>query len=162
MNKTYIGVDIGLLGAIAIIHPDGHIEKAKMPVIGKVIDIPTLRRLIGRRDAVVVFEDLGVIFGSSKKTAFSMGYQVGLLEALCVAGNNPYHKVKARAWQKEMFQGVPELTKSGKRDTKGMALVACQRLLPNVDLTFTERAKVPHDGLIDALLIATYAKRKNL
>jgi len=162
MNKTYIGVDIGLLGAIAIIYPDGHIEKAKMPVIGKVIDIPTLRRLIGRRDAVVVFEDLGVIFGSSKKTAFSMGYQVGLLEALCVAGNNPYHKVKARAWQKEMFQGVPELTKSGKRDTKGMALVACQRLLPNVDLTFTERAKVPHDGLIDALLIATYAKRKNL
>jgi hypothetical protein len=162
MNKTYIGVDIGLNGAIAIIYPDGHIEKAKMPIIGKVIDIPSLKQILNVPNAVVAFEDLGVIFGSSKKTAFSMGYQVGLLEALCVAGNNPYHKVKARAWQKEMFQGVPELTKSGKRDTKGMALVACQRLLPNVDLTFTERAKVPHDGLIDALLIATYAKRKNL
>lgn len=162
MNKLYIGIDIGLNGGIAILYPDGHVEKAKMPVIGKIIDIPSLKHTINRRDAVVVFEDLGVIFGSSKATAFSMGYQVGLLEALCVAGNMPYHKVKAKMWQKEMFQGVPELTKSGKRDTKGMALVACQRIFPAMDLTFTERAKKPHDGLVDALLIAEYAKRKNL
>jgi hypothetical protein len=162
MNKIYIGVDIGLLGAIAIMHPNGHIEKAKMPVIGKVIDIPSLKHIIARRDAVIVFEDLGVIFGSSKATAFSMGYQVGLLEALCVAGGNPYHKVKAKVWQKEMFQGVPELIKSGKRDTKGMALVACQRIHPEIDLTITERSKKPHDGLVDSILIAEYGKRKNL
>jgi hypothetical protein len=161
-SKIYIGVDIGLLGAIVIMHPEGHIEKAKMPLIGKVIDIPTLRRLIGRRDAVVVFEDLGVIFGSSKAAAFSMGYQVGIVEALCVAASMPYHKVKAKMWQKEMFQGVPELKKGEKRDTKGMALVACQRIFPGMDLTFTERAQKPHDGLVDALLIAEYAKRKNL
>jgi hypothetical protein len=161
-SKIYIGVDIGLLGAIVIMHLDGHIEIHKMPVIGKVIDVPTLKKLIDRRDAVIVFEDLGVIFGSSKKTAFSMGYQIGLIEALCVAGGNPYHKVKAKMWQKEMFQGVPELKKGEKRDTKGMALVACQRIFPGFDLTFTERAQKPHDGLVDALLIAEYAKRKNL
>jgi hypothetical protein len=162
MNKTYIGIDLGLNGAIVIFHPDGYIEKAKMPVIGKLIDIPSLKYIIGRKDAVVVFEDLGVIFGTSKATAFSMGYQVGILEALCVSLKLPYHKVKAKVWQKEMFQGVPELTKSGKRDTKGMALIACQRIFPNQDLTFTERAKKPHDGLVDAMLIAEYAKRKNL
>jgi len=162
MNKTYIGVDIGLNGGIAIMYPDGLIEKAKMPVIGKIIDIPSLLQILNKPNAAIVFEDLGVIFGSSKATAFSMGYQVGLLEALCVALKTPYHKVKAKAWQKEMFQGVPELKKSGKRDTKGMALVACQRIYPAIDLTFTERAKKPHDGLVDAILIAEYAKRKNL
>jgi hypothetical protein len=91
-----------------------------------------------------------------------MGYQVGILEALCVSLNLPYHKVKAKVWQKDMFQGVPELTKSGKRDTKGMALVACQRMFPTLKLTFGERATKPHDGLVDAVLIAAYGKRKNL
>lgn len=162
MNKTYVGIDIGLNGGIAIFYPDGHIEKAKMPVIGKVIDTPSLVSIINIPEAVVVFEDLGIIFGSSKKTAFSMGYQVGLLEGACTTLKLPYHKVKAKLWQKEMFQGVPELIKSGKRDTKGMALVACQRIFPGYDLTFTERAKKPHDGLVDAILIAEYAKRKNL
>jgi hypothetical protein len=160
--KTYIGIDLGLNGAITIIHPDGHIESAKMPVIGKLIDIPSLKYIIARKDAVVVFEDLGVIFGTSKATAFSMGYQVGIVEALCVSLNLPYHKVKAKVWQKDMFQGVPELIKSGKRDTKGMALVACQRMFPTLKLTFGERATKPHDGLVDAVLIAAYGKRKNL
>jgi hypothetical protein len=160
--KTYIGIDIGLNGAISIMYADGHIEIAPMPVIGKVIDIHTLKYIINRKDAVVVFEDLGVIFGTSKATAFSMGYQVGILEALCVSLNLPYHKVKAKVWQKDMFQGVPELTKSGKRDTKGMALVACQRMFPTLKLTFGERATKPHDGLVDAVLIAAYGKRKNL
>jgi hypothetical protein len=160
--KTYIGIDLGLNGAITIIHPDGYIESAKMPVIGKLIDIPSLKYIIARKDAVVVFEDLGVIFGTSKATAFSMGYQVGIVEALCVSLNLPYHKVKAKVWQKDMFQGVPELTKSGKRDTKGMALVACQRMFPTLKLTFGERATKPHDGLVDAVLIAAYGKRKNL
>ena len=38
MSKIYIGVDIGLNGGIAIMYPDGLIEKAKMPVIGKIIE----------------------------------------------------------------------------------------------------------------------------
>ena len=162
MSKIYIGVDIGLNGGIAIMYPDGLIEKAKMPVIGKIIDIPSLLYKLNKPNATIVFEDLGVIFGTSKATAFSMGYQVGILEALCVALKAPYHKVKAKVWQKEMFQGVPELSKSGKRDTKGMALVACQRIYPAMDLTLTQRASKPHDGLVDAVLIAEYAKRKNL
>lgn len=160
--KTYIGIDPGLSGAISIIYPDGHVERAPMPVIGKVLDVPTLKHIINRPDATVVFEDLGVIFGTSKATAFSMGYQIGIIEALCVGAGLPYHKVKAKAWQKQMFQGVPELTKSGKRDTKGMALVACQRIFPGEKLTFGNRAVKPHDGLVDSLLIAEYGRRNNL
>lgn len=162
MNKIYIGVDIGLKGGIAIMYPDGLIEKAKMPVIGKIIDVPSLFNILNKPNATIVFEDLGVIFGSSKATAFSMGYQIGVVEALSVAIQTPYHKIKARVWQKEMFQGVPELKKSGKRDTKGMALVACQRIYPGMDLRLTARSINPHDGLVDAVLIAEYAKRKNL
>jgi hypothetical protein len=161
--KKYIGLDIGLNGGIAIVKDSVIIEKYKMPTIGKTINIKVLKDiLLLHNTSTLVFEDLGVIFGSSKATAFSMGYQVGIIEALATALNIPFIKVKARVWQKEMFQGVTELKKGTKRDTKGMALVTCQRLFPDYDLTFSSRATVPHDGLVDSILIASYAQRKNL
>jgi len=33
-------------------------------------------------------------------------------------------------------------------------------LFPKVNLLMTERSSVPHDGLVDALLMAEYARRK--
>jgi hypothetical protein len=112
----------------------------------------------------VVFEKLGVIFGSSKVTAFSMGYQSGAIEMMAIALGIPYTKVPAKQWQKDMFQGIDVIKKTGKssNDTKAMALIAAKRLFPNQKLTFGEKATKPHDGLVDALLMAEYAKRKNL
>jgi len=160
--KKYVGIDVGLLGAIVSIDSQGVVVKYKMPLIGKVIDVRKLKDILELEQGTVIIENIGIILGSSKKAAFSMGYQSGLLEAMCVALNLPYTKVHAKLWQKEMFQGIPEIKKGTKRDTKAMALVSCQRLYPNMDLTFTERAQKPHDGLVDALLIAEYAKRRSL
>jgi hypothetical protein len=42
-----------------------------------------------------------------------------------------------------------------------MALMSIKRLFPDLKLTFGEKAKVPDDGLIDAVLIAEYARRNN-
>ena len=47
-----------------------------------------------------------------------------------------------------------------KVDTKAMALMAAKRLFPKVNLIMTERSTTPHDGLVDALLMAEYARRK--
>ncbi len=112
----------------------------------------------------LVFEKLGVIFGSSKATAFSMGYQSGAVEMMAIALGIPYTKVPAKQWQKDMFQGVDVIKKTGKtsNDTKAMALIAVKRIFPTQKLTFGDRATKPHDGLVDALLMAEYAKRKNL
>jgi hypothetical protein len=44
----------------------------------------------------------------------------------------------------------------GKRDCKKMSELAAKRLFPNVDLRATERCKISHDGIVDALLIAYY------
>src|ERR1019366_4263591 len=108
----------------------------------------------------IVFEKLGVIFGSSKQTAFSMGAQSGAIEMACICQNIPYTKVRAVDWQKAMFTGLDLITKPSKtagakpvRDTKAMALVAVKRIFPELKLTFGDRATVPHDGLIDAVLM---------
>lgn len=165
----YIGIDIGISGAISI-EKEGKLTTHKMPLIAKEIDYHEIHRLLlpyKGGNGIVVFEKLGQIFNSTKATAFSMGYQAGAIEMVCIARSIPYTKVTAKDWQKEMFTGVDAimkkstLSKSGEtRDTKGMALIAIKRLFPDLKLTFGDRASKPHDGLIDSVLMVEYAKRK--
>ena len=68
MNKTYIGVDIGKQGAIAIIKENSEIVVTKMPLIKTELDYHELSQIINgatvhRGSIHVVFEKLGVIFG---------------------------------------------------------------------------------------------------
>lgn len=169
MKKSfYIGIDIGLNGAISIEHK-GVLTTHKMPLIGTEIDYHKLHEILEPFEGgngIVVFEKLGQIFNTSKATAFSMGYQAGAVEMACIARSIPYIKITAKEWQKEMFTGVDNIVKKSKlsksgetRDTKAMALIAIKRLLPNLKLTFGDRATKPHDGLIDSVLMVEYAKR---
>lgn len=168
MNRFWIGVDIGKSGAIVIQQKDVEICILKMPMIKTELDYHELYRILEPFEGgngMVVFERLGVIFGTSKATAFSMGHQAGAVEMACVALSVPFTKVPPKQWQKDMFTGVDEIlkpSKSGKtsvRDTKAMALIAVKRLFPNTKLTFGERAEKPHDGLIDALLMSEYTRK---
>lgn len=167
-RKFNIGIDIGKKGAIVVLPESKAVQNALeplvMPLVGDQVDFHQLYRILRRyegTDCHVIFEKLGVIFGTGKSTAFSMGYQAGALEMACIALRLPYTKVPAKQWQKEMFQGVDEITKKGKssRDTKAMALIAANRLFPDYKLT-VGRATTPHDGVVDALLMAEYCKRK--
>lgn len=167
MEKTYVGIDIGKSGAIAILYPRGEIKVMRMPMVNSELDYADLYNIIAQCSGTkyhIVFEKLGVIFGSGKSTAFSMGHQSGAVEMACIAAKTPYTKVRAVDWQKEMFKGVNEVTKdgTGKRDTKAMAYIAIKRLFPQLELKFTPRATVAHDGLVDAVLIGEYARRNNL
>lgn len=167
-NKTYIGIDIGKKGGIFIQSPNIKGLSMKMPIISDEVDHHAVNNILkpfNPETTLVIFERLGPIYGSSKTTAFSMGYQSGALEGICISLNLPYVKVIPKVWQKEMFFGVEELTrvKNGKevRDTKSMALIAAKRLFPNQDLIFG-RATNPNDGVVDAILISEYAKRRQL
>jgi len=163
----HIGIDIGKQGALAFEHKDISYT-TKMPMIKTELDYQGLYELLQEFEGgngIVVFEKLGVIFGTSKQTAFSMGHQAGAIEMLCVSLSIPFVKVPPKQWQKDMFTGITEISKpskSGKssvRDTKAMALLAVKQLLPNEKLTFGDRATKPDDGLIDALLLREWAKR---
>ncbi len=160
-----IGVDIGKKGGIFIQNTKGDKLTFKMPMIKDQLDIDGLYKILSPYEGmrgVLVFEKLGVIFGSSKTTAFSMGYHSGILEALCVSLAIPYHKVPPKTWQKSMFEGVDEVLKTvkgdKKRDTKAMAQIAVKRRHPEVVLKFSNRVEKDHDGLIDAILLSDYGK----
>ena len=170
-HRFTIGIDIGKQGAICIQERDKPMVTHKMPMIKTELDYLALYQLLEPYEGGngrVIFERLGVIFGSSKQVAWSMGHQSGAVEMACVALSIPFIKIPAKEWQKAMFTGVDEITKTanklsktGKpvRDTKAMALVAVKRIFPTLKLTFGDRATVPDDGLIDAVLMSEYAKR---
>lgn len=174
-NKVYCGVDIGKQGAIAMMYSQEAIETIPMPMIKTELDYREIADKISdlaqnyAGHIHIVFEKLGVIFGTSKGTAFSMGNQAGAIEMICICQNIPYTKVRAVDWQKAMFIGVEQITKPSKtagakpvRDTKAMALVAVKRIFPQQKLVFGTRATVPNNNLIDAVLMAEYARRNNL
>ena len=165
--RRYIGIDIGKKGAIYILNEDGTEDwRAPMPMIKDKVDWHGVSDMLEPYEGfngMAVFEKLGVIFGSSKKTAFSMGEQYGAIRQACVCHAVRYTEVPAKTWQAEIFQGQEKIYKSGSKtkiDTKAMALVAAKRLFPKVNLMMTSKSTVPHDGLVDALLMAEYARRK--
>lgn len=166
-QRKYVGIDIGKQGALCILNEDGtEVARSKIPMVKDQVDYHALNRMLECHEGfngMIVFEKLGVIFGSSKATAFSMGYQAGALEMCCIANAIRYTMVPAKKWQEHMFEGQTKIFKSGIKgplDTKAMALITAKRLFPTTNLLMSEKSTVPHNGFIDALLMAEYARRK--
>lgn len=170
----YIGIDIGLDGGIAVLDDVVPLVLYKIPLVAKgEIDYVSLYNLLqfiqsaelsnSGSNPHLLFEKLGVIFGSSKSTAFSMGYQSGAIEMMAIALGIPYTKVSAKTWQKQLFTGVDVIKKaSGANNTKAMASIVAKRLFPSANFKATSKSKKDDDGLIDAILIAEYGRRNNL
>lgn len=171
----YIGIDPGKTGALAYIDTDsGKHGSIVMPQIGNEIDINKFcdfMRQLTLGDHHVITEDVHSIFGASAKSNFTFGRVVGGIEWALVALGCKYTKVAPKMWQKEMWEGVkPVQINTGKKtskgnvkyktDTKATSLLAAKRLFPKDDFLKSKRSTVPHDGIVDALLIAEYCKRK--
>ena len=86
---------------------------------------------------------------------FKFGENFGVIKGVIGALKLPLHLVTPQNRQKVMHAGVsPEL------DPKQRSRVAAMRLFPGVDFRKSARCKNPHDGLIDATLIAAYGLRR--
>lgn len=168
-NKIFIACDPGKSGGIASIHPDGEILTHRIPLIKDQIDTKAMALIFTNyfelfgKDLFFGIEDVHSIFGVSAKANFQFGRVCGLIEGYVTGLKIPHLYVQPKTWQAISFSGVPKMFESGsdkKIDTKAMALIAAQRLYPEADLVAgaTARATKPHDGIIDALLIAHYLK----
>lgn len=177
MNMKYhIGIDVGKKGGIVVLDSTGIIHGMFMiPLIGKEVDLNRLDAIFVVHKALgchCVIEDVHSIFGAGAKSNFQFGRVLGMLESLLVAHKIPYTKVQPKKWQAEMWEGVsPILINTGKHvvktgaikyktDTKATSLLVAKRLFPTASFLATERSSVPHDGIVDAALMAEYSRRK--
>lgn len=162
--------DVGKEGAIVVFEDNHIIVKCVIPKIGDQIDIRRIKDILKdmkKESAHFVVEDVHSIFGSSAKATFNFGWSLGILEGLLTGMELPYTKVAPKKWQQEMWQGIKPVYKHQKGDTKrktidtkATSLQAAQRLFPTVDFRRSDRATIPHDGIVDALLMADYCRRK--
>lgn len=156
----FIGIDPGLSGAIATITTD-EVLTHKMPVLierkKKVyyhFALKTFFQQFRGLNPYAVLEQQHPMPKQGVTSMFSIGYGFGALKQCLVDCSIPHEIVRAQVWQKEF--GIS----ARKGNTKTQALQVCQDLFPNVNLLATERSKKPHDGIVDALLIAEYSRRR--
>lgn len=164
----YIGIDPGKKGAIVVITRGKIVHKEIMPLIGgdevnyrKISS--TLLKLKTKGTCHIVTEKFAGFFGYSKSAAISIGSQVAVIRAIGSLLGIPVTSVIPKTWQGVICLGTKMyLKKDGRKDNKKIALITASRLFPEETFLASTRSKVPHDGYIDAALIALYGYKKGL
>ena len=159
---TFVGIDPGLTGAFGVIEGN-HIYGAPIPTFWRVLksgkrrkqyDYMAIRKFLKvRKDAIVTLEEQFPFPGQGVVSQFSTGFGYGLLLGMMCGLGIVTKIVHAKVWQKEFFKRDMEKT------TKEQALEVVKEIYPHVDLFSSERSAVPHDGIVDAILIAEYGRR---
>lgn len=157
----YMGIDPGIKGGICIMTPDYKVcELYPMPSIANEYDIKKLKEIVKspyiRR---IYIEQVHAIFKVSAKATFKLGYGAGIVEAVVSCSERPYTMVRPKAWQKHAHIG---LDKNLKIKAKEKSLLAVSKRYPEVSFLKTLRSKIPHDGLVDATLIAEYGVSRHV
>lgn len=156
--KYYLGIDVGKDGGLALYNSEtGGLMTWLIPDDLKGLDecFSDIRREVGTADILVLIEDVHSIFGSSAKSNFQFGRIRGVKEALSVCWFGGYEVIQPKKWQRVIWREEDFVLKeSGSIDTKLTSANAAKRLFPGYDFRKSGRARKPHDGLVDATLIA--------
>lgn len=114
----------------------------------------------------VYLEHVRAVFGSDSTSTFNFGRVFGGLEGLLGGLNLPFTLVEPKTWQKNVW--LPHLLpiKSSEMHAKEKSLLTFQTRFPGLDvrplsLKTGKPLKHPHDGVIDAVLIALYGFKQN-
>lgn len=184
-SKRYVaGADPGKHGAIVLLSTAYNPARIASDDI---IQLPVRRDKIGKLDTIHIWEsllpyapridlyvqeDVHALFGSSAVGTFEFGDANGalrtVLQLLGLYNNNSIAQVlsvapklwQKHAWKPQHIVYFDDKDKLGrkKKDTKATSMAAAKDLFPGVSFV-PKRARIPHDGLIDAALIAHYALR---
>ena len=146
MMKTYIGIDPGKGGALALLTEDGQctvvpFHESAYTAILKAASGPS---------SVCCLEKVGAMPGQGVVSMFNFGHNLGVIEGLLRGYGIPYQLVPPQTWKKEFSLS----------SDKNKSIEVCQKLFPKVSLLATERSRKPSDGIAEAVLIAEYARRK--
>lgn len=150
--KHYLGVDPGKNGGVCVIRSDGTpLEWIRMPE-GKVRIIDSLLNIKEKYLNVIMVVELAQAMPRQGVTScFHYGQHFATFEDAAILMRIPYHEVRPNVWKKVM----------GLTSNKLDSISASRRLFPLVDL-IPPGCRTEHDGISEALLIAEWARRKDI
>lgn len=141
----WIGIDPGAKGALALVSEN----QAEVFPFDPDFYIQRLRET-REHECICCIEAVHSITGQGIASSFKFGQTYGWLLGMLDAIGIPYQPITPQKWKKEF----------GLTSDKAQSVEVCRRLYPDVGLKRTERSKKDDDNLAEALLLATYAKRK--
>lgn len=160
--QVILGIDNGLSGGLVALEASTGqiIAIAKMPCkqVGykNEIDPNAVLNWILQFPEVTVAIEEPLHFAPTLASMRSMALSFGKIIGLCAAANIPCLRVQVNDWQNEIL---------GKRLKKGLTKILALR---KASLRWPKQkwtvgaGKIPHDGIIDAALIALYANENNV
>jgi len=157
MTDLIIGVDNGLDGGLCAVSTfDGAIiAKTRMPTLQmskkKEIDIRKVNDwLINLHTPFELAIEEPLAHAKSSQAVRSMAISFGKLLGMAESHRYEVKRVSVHKWQKIMLGRIP------KGKTKEAALELAETLAPKENWLANKRCRKPHDGMIDAYLIAKY------
>tara|TARA_R110000764_G_scaffold318_5_gene1378 strand:+ start:906 stop:1397 length:492 start_codon:yes stop_codon:yes gene_type:complete len=154
-----VGIDNGLDGGLCAVSKfDGSIiDKIRMPTLQmskkKEIDIRAIKQWL--LDLNTPFElaiEEPLAHAKSSQAVRSMAISFGKLVGMAESNGYPVQRVSVHKWQKKMLGRMP------KGRSKEFALALAVSLEPEENWLASKRCRTPHDGMIDAYLIALYIR----
>lgn len=152
----YLGIDPGISGGIVMIDKNLMIiEQFIMPISDKEIDVLKLTDILSHcknvadDEMLIILEEVHAIFNASSKSTFSFGQNFGLIKSSIYLSKTPFIMIQPKKWQKIAHEGINANLKA-----KEKSRLAAKRLFPKTSFLAKNTSKTPHDGLIDAALIA--------
>lgn len=152
-----IGIDPGMKGGISCLSKDGRIIWVKpMPVNTKEINMPGIIELLNRESlhcSMVAIEQCQAMPKQGVCSMFNYGVGYGMLKGLVHGLKLPMMTLKPREWQRLVHQGSKDI------GPKERSYVSALELYPTHNFLATPRSTKPHEGMIDAVLIAEACRR---
>lgn len=158
-----IGIDNGLNGGIAVLDEDGVIQHLVCMPTSKIdgrnqvsLSLIQAKMLVHESESIVYIEK--PVGSKSLRAAISMADSFARVETvMAIATQDLPVRLAARTWQKALLKGY-------KGDTKEKAWACFKDLFRGCeDMVMVtskgNKSKNPHDGLVDAILIAEYGRR---
>lgn len=170
----YISADPGKEGALSCIDQESRlVDRIATPRIGATGPVDLAEEFRFCKDLIekmnpektlFVIEDVHALYGVSTSSTSSLMENKGQLEGLFFAlsvsyPNCSFHLIAPKTWQKCVWSHADKVMEANKVNTKKTSLACAKRLWPGDDFLKNDKCRTPHDGIVDAMLIAEAARR---
>jgi hypothetical protein len=157
---AWVGVDLGLKGGVALLTDRDDVHLWRMPLAkhdgGQGPCVAALRGILlaARAEYKVIASIEEPFLLPRQGGALTIGRNWGIvLAAFHLAGVEVEH-FRPVVWQDELLEGITH------KDPKARAAEWAHREYPHVDFRLGRKVREEHDGVIDALCIAAWRRKK--
>lgn len=167
MNASYLGCDPGLNGGFSVVSGNRILYKMAMPILIIRTEDGKTKTEIDRDGALsflatlpahtyVAIEKVQAFRKQRIDSTCTTCKNYGVLLMGFTAASMSVTVVPSDVWQSHF--SIVSVKKAGGIDTKKQALEVVKRIYPNTDFRKSRRSHIPHDGMVDAALIANYCQ----